>query len=88
MPKGLVRFQKSADLHCIPFSRYRRRPLLNHGAAYRTFERELDAVRRRDGLVVAETERKQDAAERAFVHPTLCKSAKDGAPAVLVRESK
>ena len=53
MPKGLVRYQKSGDFHFITFSCYRRLPLLSQIAAYRVFERELEAVRRRYGFVVA-----------------------------------
>lgn len=53
MPKGLVRYQKSGDFHFITFSCYRRLPLLGERAAYRTFESELEAVRRRYGFVVA-----------------------------------
>jgi putative transposase len=53
MPKGLIRYQKAGDFHFIPFSCYRRLPLLAQAAAYRTFEGELEAVRRRYGFVVA-----------------------------------
>jgi putative transposase len=53
MPKGLVRYHKSGGFHFIPFSCYRRRPLLESDAAFCVFERELELVRRRYGLVVA-----------------------------------
>jgi len=53
MPKGLVRYQKCGCFHFITFSCYRRLPLLGDPAAYRVFERELEAVRLRYGLVVA-----------------------------------
>ncbi len=53
MPKGLVRYQKCGSFHFITFSCYRRLPLLGQAAAYKTFEHELEAVRRRYGLVVA-----------------------------------
>ena len=53
MPKGLVRYQKSGDFHFITFSCYRRQPLLGRDAAYRVFEHELEALRRRYGFVVA-----------------------------------
>ena len=53
MPKGLVRYQKCGCFHFITFSCYRRLPLLGHAAAYKTFEHELEAVRRCYGLVVA-----------------------------------
>jgi putative transposase len=53
MPKGLVRYQKSGNFHFITFSCYRRLPLLGERAAYKTFESELEAVRRRYGFVVA-----------------------------------
>lgn len=53
MPKGLVRYQKCGVFHFITFSCYRRLPLLGNAAAYTVFERELEAVRRRHGFVVA-----------------------------------
>jgi len=53
MPKGLIRYQKAGDFHFVPFSCYRRLALLAHPAAYRTFEGELEAVRKRYGFVVA-----------------------------------
>jgi len=53
MPKRLVRYQKSGNFHFITFSCYRRLPLLGERAAYKTFESELEAVRRRYGFVVA-----------------------------------
>ena len=53
MPRNLVRYQKCGVFHFITFSCYQRRPLLNSVSAYRVFERELEAVRRRYGFVVA-----------------------------------
>ena len=53
MPKGLVRHQKSGELHCLTFSCYRRLPLLGSNAAYSIFEQELETVRLRYGFVVA-----------------------------------
>jgi putative transposase len=53
MPKGLVRYQKCGAFHFLTFSCYRRMPLLGKDAAYRVFERGLEAVRRRYDLVVA-----------------------------------
>jgi putative transposase len=53
MPKGLVRYQKSGGFHFITFSCYRREALLASAKAYAFFERELETVRRRYGMVVA-----------------------------------
>ena len=53
MPKGLVRYHDTGGFHFVTFSCYRRQPLLGTPAAYRVFERELEAVRVRYGLVVA-----------------------------------
>jgi putative transposase len=53
MPKGLVRYQKCGVYHFLTFSCYRRMPLLARDTAYQVFERELEAVRRRYGFVVA-----------------------------------
>jgi putative transposase len=53
MTKGLVRYQKCGVFHFLTFSCYRRRPLLGRDTAYRIFESELEAVRRRYGFVVA-----------------------------------
>ena len=53
MPKGRVRYQKCGVFHFLTFSCYRRMPLLARDAAYRVFEREFEAVRRRYGFVVA-----------------------------------
>jgi len=53
MPKGLVRYQDSGVFHFVTFSCYRRQPLLGIAVAYRVFERELEAVRVRYGLVVS-----------------------------------
>lgn len=53
MPKGLVRYQKSGGFHFLTFSCYRREPLLGRVGAYDIFEQELEAIRKRYGLVVA-----------------------------------
>lgn len=53
MPKGLVRYQKCGVFHFLTFSCYRRLPLLGSSAAYRIFDGELEAVRRRYELVAA-----------------------------------
>jgi len=53
MPKGLTRYQECGVFHFLTFSCYRRLPLLGSSAAYRVFEDQLEAVRRRYGLVVA-----------------------------------
>ena len=53
MPKGLVRYQKCGVFHFLTFSCYRREPLLGVAGAYSVFERELEAVRRQYGFVVA-----------------------------------
>ena len=45
--------QKSGGFHFITFSCSRRQPLLGSNAAYGAFEHELEAVRKRYGLVVA-----------------------------------
>jgi putative transposase len=53
MPKGLARYQNCGVFHFLTFSCYRRKPLLEIAAARSLFERELEAVRRRYGFVVA-----------------------------------
>jgi len=53
MAKDLVRYQRCGCFHFLTFSCYRRQPLLGNAAAYRVFERELEAVRVRYGFVVA-----------------------------------
>jgi putative transposase len=53
MPRNLVRYQKCGVFHCITFSCYRRKQLLNSASACRVFERELESVRQRYGFVVA-----------------------------------
>jgi len=53
MTKGLVRYHHSGVFHFLTFSCYRRLPLLDNAAAYRVFEREFEAVRRRYGFVIA-----------------------------------
>jgi putative transposase len=53
MPKGLVRYQNCGVFHFLTFSCYGRKPLLESAAARSLFERELEAVRRRYGFVVA-----------------------------------
>ncbi len=45
MPKSLVRYQKTGDLHFVTFSCYRRRPYLCHAHTRDLFERSLDAMR-------------------------------------------
>ena len=49
----LVRYQQCGCFHFLTFSCYRRKALLGNAAAYRVFERELEAVRARYGFVVA-----------------------------------
>ncbi len=49
----LVRYQQCGCFHFLTFSCYRRQPLLGRAEAYRVFERELEAVRLRYGLVIA-----------------------------------
>ena len=46
MPRGLVRYQQSDDLHFITFSCYKRQPLLSAPVAPRIFEETLERVRR------------------------------------------
>lgn len=53
MAKGLVRYQHCGAFHFVTFSCYRRQPLLGNAMAYSVFERELESVRERYGLVVA-----------------------------------
>jgi putative transposase len=53
MPKRLVRYQTCGAFHFLTFSCYRRQPMLGNGLACDVFERELEAVRGRNGLVVA-----------------------------------
>jgi putative transposase len=50
---GLARYQHCGVFHFLTFSCYRRKPLLGMAEAYRVFEREFEAVRRRYGFVVA-----------------------------------
>ena len=49
----LVRYQQCGCFHFVTFSCYRRQPLLGAVTAYSVFERALEAVRLRYGLVVA-----------------------------------
>jgi putative transposase len=49
----LVRYQHCGCFHFLTFSCYRRLALLTREGAYGVFERELEAVRRRYGFVVA-----------------------------------
>ncbi|MFP5205097.1 MAG: REP-associated tyrosine transposase [Acidobacteriota bacterium] len=49
----LVRYQHCGCFHFVTFSSYRRQPLLDTPPAYGFFERELEAVRVRYGVVVA-----------------------------------
>jgi putative transposase len=53
MTKGLVRYQQCSVFHFVTFSCYRRQAFLGSATAYRLFERELEVVRVRCGLVVA-----------------------------------
>ncbi len=53
MPKGLVRYQECGVFHFLTFSCYRRLPLLSSSSACQVFEDQLEAVRRRYGLVIA-----------------------------------
>ena len=52
MPRSLVRYQQSGDLHFVTFSCYRRLPHLGMPAARDLFERSLEAMRRRYGFAV------------------------------------
>ena len=47
MPKSLVRYQQSGDLHFITFSCYRRQPHLGVASARDLFERSLETMRLR-----------------------------------------
>ena len=49
----LVRYQQCGCFHFVTFGCYRRQPLLGAVTAYSVFERALEAVRLRYGLVVA-----------------------------------
>ena len=53
MTQALVRYQESRDFHFLTFSCAGRMPLLGEAAGYSLFERELEKVRLRYGLVVA-----------------------------------
>jgi putative transposase len=53
MPRGLVRFQESGDLHFVTFSCFDRSPHLGTAAARDVFERSLEAMRVRYAFVVA-----------------------------------
>jgi len=48
-----MRYQKAGGFHFVTFSCYRRKALLSRSGAYAAFERELETVRQRYGLVVA-----------------------------------
>lgn len=50
MPWGLHRYQQARDLHFIPFSCYRRQPLLDSAEAKRLFESALEQTRRHYGF--------------------------------------
>jgi putative transposase len=52
MPRGLVRFQQSGDLHFITFSCYGRKPFLGSAAARDLFERSLETMRVRYAFLV------------------------------------
>jgi putative transposase len=45
MPRGLVRYQQSGDLHFVTFSCYGRKPFLGSAAARDLFERPLETMR-------------------------------------------
>jgi putative transposase len=45
MPKALVRYQQTGDLHFVTFSCYRRRPYLDSAKARDLFERSLETMR-------------------------------------------
>jgi len=47
MPKGLVRYQQSGNLHFVTFSCYKRRPFLGTAAGRNLFERSLETMRLR-----------------------------------------
>jgi putative transposase len=53
MAGKLIRYQHTGQFHFLTFSCYRRKPLLGHESAYACFERELERIRKRYGLVVA-----------------------------------
>jgi putative transposase len=52
MPKGLVRYQETGDLHFVTFSCYRRLAFLGTPSARELFERSLETIRRRYRLFV------------------------------------
>ena len=43
MPKSLLRYQQTGDLHSITFSCYKRQPHLSHPSARDLFQRSLEA---------------------------------------------
>jgi putative transposase len=53
MPRGLVRYQESGDLHFLTFSCYHRLPHLGTAAACERFESALERMRRRYNFAVA-----------------------------------
>ena len=52
MPKGLVRYQQTGDLHFVTFSCYRRQPYLRTPAARDLFVASLERMRQRYQFVV------------------------------------
>ena len=52
MTRGLVRYQKTGDLHFVTFSCYQRQPYLGTPAPRDLFERSLEIMRRRYGFFV------------------------------------
>ena len=53
MPKSLVRYQQTGDLHFVTFSCYRRQPHLGQASARDLFERSLEAMRLRYDFIVS-----------------------------------
>ncbi|ACO33629.1 MULTISPECIES: transposase [Acidobacterium] len=47
MPKALVRYQNTGDLHFVTFSCHGRKPYLDHASARELFEHSLEAMRQR-----------------------------------------
>jgi len=53
MTTGLVRYQKTGDLHFIPFSCYQRRPYLTSASARNLFQHSLETMRVRYDFFVS-----------------------------------
>jgi putative transposase len=53
MTKGLIRYQKTGDLHFITFSCYQRKPFLNTNSARSLFENALERTRQQYGFFVS-----------------------------------